>query len=63
MQTGDAEAQAAQSTQRSQGKVSSSSDEDICTENQILLLKGGQHSSGSCTVITAHLVEIYCCSM
>lgn len=51
-----AEAQAAQSGQRGQDGVGSSRDEYICTESQTLLLEGGQHSSGLCAVIMAHLV-------
>lgn len=54
MQTGNAEAQAAQSGQRGQGRAGSSRDEDACVECQTLL-QSGQHSSDSCTVIMAHL--------
>lgn len=46
----DAEAQAARNGQRGQDRA-----EDICTESQTLLLEAGQPSSGSCTVIMAHL--------
>lgn len=50
MQMSDAEAQAAQNRQRGQDRA-----EDICAKSQTLLLEAGQLSSGSCTVIMAHL--------